>query len=266
MTPHVAPYAVGLRVLHERTGPSMYRLSTGVDQLLRRVVWRRRHSTDSWPRRSSTFERPNRARRCTSPTAYKTPPVAGCLRNLHRPPRPRGPRRNSARPEFPNRARSLRLAIRVASVTPTGGRTRPAGFQSRPEVVTCRESALPATGHDHGRVASPALPNLRQLLSWPAPLGRTTSSKDIELRVLRRAGHRAGPGLAPSCSRRHSARDPSRRWRRSGGGGDPLVAAAVNQQPGIAAPSRQAGLRPVQPHTIRWGRAVGMLPRPRRCG
>ncbi len=32
---HVAPYAVGLRVLHERTGPSMYRLSTGVDQLLR---------------------------------------------------------------------------------------------------------------------------------------------------------------------------------------------------------------------------------------
>src|SRR6185437_14342370 len=76
---HVAPYAVGLRVLHERTGPSMYRLSTGVDQLLRRVVWRRRHSTDSWPRRSSTFERPNRARRCTSPTAYKTPPVAGCF-------------------------------------------------------------------------------------------------------------------------------------------------------------------------------------------
>ena len=32
---HVAPYAVGLRVLRERTGLSMYRVRTGVDQLLR---------------------------------------------------------------------------------------------------------------------------------------------------------------------------------------------------------------------------------------
>jgi putative transposase len=40
--------------------------------------------------------------------------------------------------------------------------------------------------HDHGRAASPALPDLRPaLLSWLALLGRTTSSKDIELLVLR---------------------------------------------------------------------------------
>ena len=31
---HVAPYPVGLRVLHEHTGLSMYRVRTGVDQLL----------------------------------------------------------------------------------------------------------------------------------------------------------------------------------------------------------------------------------------
>ena len=32
---HVTPYAVGLRVLHEPTGLSIYRVRTGVDQLLR---------------------------------------------------------------------------------------------------------------------------------------------------------------------------------------------------------------------------------------
>jgi hypothetical protein len=80
---------------------------------------------------------------------------------------------------------------------------------------------LPAAGHDHGRVASPALPNLRQLLSWPALLGRTTSSKDIELRVLRRAGHRAGPGLAPL-----RAVAGTGRAIQAGGGGD-LAAEAI---------------------------------------
>jgi hypothetical protein len=43
---HVALYAVGLRVLHERTGPSMYRLSAGMFSYSARVVWRRRRAFD----------------------------------------------------------------------------------------------------------------------------------------------------------------------------------------------------------------------------
>jgi hypothetical protein len=47
--------------------------------------------------------------------------------------------------------------------------------------------------HDHGRVASPALPDLLRLLylifsrhlAWLTLLGRASSSKDIELLVLR---------------------------------------------------------------------------------
>jgi hypothetical protein len=43
----------------------------------------------------------------------------------------------------------------------------------------------PTARHDHGRVASPALSDLRPAPQLADHAGRTTSSKDIELLVLR---------------------------------------------------------------------------------
>jgi hypothetical protein len=61
---------------------------------------------------------------------------------------------------------------------------------------------------------------LGQLLSWPALLGRTTSSKDIELLVLRRAGTEPGPAWPLR------AVAGTGRAIRAGGGGD-LAAEAI---------------------------------------
>ena len=59
------------------------------------------------------------------------------------------------------------------------------GSRSRHGPVTCEDQPHKATGHDRGRVAAPALLILDRFLSWLVLLGRTSSSKNIALLVLR---------------------------------------------------------------------------------
>jgi hypothetical protein len=59
------------------------------------------------------------------------------------------------------------------------------GFRSRHGPVTCEDRPHQATGHDRRRVAAPALFDLDRILSWLVLLGRRSSSKNIELLILR---------------------------------------------------------------------------------
>jgi quinol monooxygenase YgiN len=263
---HVAPYAVGLRVLHDRTGPSMYRLNTGVDQLLRES----RLAAEAFDRLVAETIEHIRATEPGTPM-YVTNRVEDT------------PRRRvfykiytdrsalEAHEEtvhvrnFLTRARSLRLVITSRVRDTHQGRTRPAGFQSRPEVVTCRESALPQPGTITVVSLRLLYQIFSQLLSWPALLGRTTSSKDIELRVLRRAGHRAGPAWPFAQSPAQGARSKPAMaaiWRRRRSARSRCRKPAARYH-GAISPS-WSSTRSTSHHSV--GRGVGMLPRPRRRG
>ncbi len=63
--------------------------------------------------------------------------------------------------------------------------TTPVGSTSRPDPVTCDDRRGPRCRHDHGRSQPLLYLILIGLLNWLALLGRTTSSKDIELLVVR---------------------------------------------------------------------------------
>ena len=58
------------------------------------------------------------------------------------------------------------------------------GSRSRPELVTCSDRGA-SDGHDHGCAATLVYLIFDRLLDWLMLLSRTSSSRDIELLVLR---------------------------------------------------------------------------------
>jgi hypothetical protein len=59
------------------------------------------------------------------------------------------------------------------------------GSRSRPKLVTCADGRSPGAGRDHGRVVPLPVPDLRPAPRLADLLGRASSSKDVELHVLR---------------------------------------------------------------------------------